>query len=128
MFCMDTHAIYWRRIGSKKLSGPAGQIFDDGVNGNALLIVPHIVVAELFYLLEKHGRIGLFAQLLGDLQHLHYYRLEPLALADLAALSSIPEIPEMHDRLIALAAKRLDIPVVTKDKAMHACSQIRCIW
>ena len=29
MFCMDTHAVYWRRIGSKKLSGPAGQIFDD---------------------------------------------------------------------------------------------------
>ena len=127
-FCLDTHAIYWRRIASPKLSAAAAQVYQDGVNGKAILIVPYLVVAELFYLLQKHGQPALFAPMLADFQTLPYYRLEPLTLADLAGLDSIPEIPEMHDRLIALAAKRLGAVMVTKDATIHACSQVKCLW
>ena len=128
LFCMDTHAIYWRRTASPKLSAAAAQVFDDGVQGKAILIVPYVVVAELFYLLQKFGEVGLYAPLLTDFQTLPYYRLEPLALADLAALDSMPEIPEMHDRLIALAAKRLGATIVTKDSIIQACQQVKCLW
>jgi PIN domain nuclease of toxin-antitoxin system len=88
LFCLDTHAIYWRRIASPKLSAAADQVFEDGVQGKAILIVPYVVVAELFYLLQKHGQVNLFAPLLADLQTLPYYHLEPLALSDLASLNS----------------------------------------
>jgi len=54
--------------------------------------------------------------------------LEPLALSDLGALGSIPEIPEMHDRLLALAAKRLGAAIVTKDKTIQASPQVKCLW
>lgn len=128
LFCIDTHAIYWRRTASPKLSAAAAKVFDDGVQGRATLIVPYIVVAELFYLLEKYNQVALFAPLLADFQVLPYYRLEPLALSDLAALDSVPEIPEMHDRLIALAAKRLDATIVTKDSIIQACQQVKCLW
>lgn len=128
LFCVDTHAIYWRRIASTKLSATAEQIFDDAVQGKAILIVPYVVVAELFYLLQKYGQPALFPPLLADLQALPYYRLEPLTLADLAALDSMPEIPEMHDRLIALAAKRIAATIVTKDKMIHVSPQVKCVW
>ena len=107
LFCLDTHAVYWRRTASPRLSAAAAQVFEDAIHGNAILIVPYVVVAELFYVLQKYGQVGLYAPLLGDFQTFPYYRLEPLTLADLMALDSVPEIPEMHDRLIALAAKRL---------------------
>src|SRR5690349_16116641 len=110
LFCMDTHAIYWHRIASPRLGVLAAQVFADGVLGKAILVVPYIVVAELFYLLEKRRQLGLFPQLLGDLQTFPYYRLEPLTIADLASLHMIPEL---HDRFIALAAKRLSATIVT---------------
>ncbi|MGH7139039.1 MAG: hypothetical protein ACREHD_25110, partial [Pirellulales bacterium] len=82
----------------------------------------------LFYLLRKNSQVGLYAPLLADFQTLPYYRLEPLALSDLAALDSVAEIPEMHDRLIALAAKRLGATIVTKDSIIQACQQVNCLW
>ena len=106
----------------------AAQVFDDGVHGKAVLIVSHVVVAELFYLLQKHGQSGLFAPLLADLQTIPYYGLEPITLADLAALDSVPEIPEMHDRLIVLAAKRLGARIVTKDRTIQASPQVKWTW
>ncbi len=98
------------------------------MDGKAILIVPYLVVAELFYLLQKHAQPAFFAPMLADLQTLPYYRLEPLTLADLAGLDSIPEIPEMHDPLIALAATRLGAVMVTKDATIHACPQVKCLW
>ena len=128
LFCLDTHAVYWHRTASPRLSNTAGQVFEDGVHGKAILIVPHVVVAELFYLLQKHGQAGLYAPLLADLRSFPYYRLEPLTLADLSALDSVPEIPEMHDRLIVLAAKRLGARIVTKDKTIQASPQVKWTW
>lgn len=128
VFCVDTHAIYWRRTASPKLSARAAQVFDDAVQGKATLVVSFIVVAELFYLLQKRGESSLFAPLLADFQTFPYYRLEPLTLSDLAALDSMPEIPEMHDRLLALAAKRLDATIVTKDSTIQASPQVKWLW
>jgi len=126
--CLDTHAVYWRRIASPKLSAAATQVFEDGIQGKAILIVHYVVVAELYYLLQKQGQVDLFTPMLADFQTFPYYRLEPLTLADLAALDSIPEIPEMHDRLIVIAAKRLGATIVTKDKTIQACPQVNCLW
>jgi hypothetical protein len=50
-YLMDTHALYWRRMGSPKLSKPAAGTFQEGIAGNATLIVHHVAVAELFYIL-----------------------------------------------------------------------------
>ena len=53
-FFMDTHALYWRRVGSPRLSRAATQVFDDGIAGKAILLVHHVAIAELFYTLQKH--------------------------------------------------------------------------
>ncbi len=128
VFCMDTHSIYWRRIGSSRLSAAADQVFEDAIQDKAILVIPYVVVAELFYLLQKHGQSALFGPLLADFQNFPYYRLEPLTFSDLVALDTLPEIPEMHDRLIALAGKRLGATIVTKDEHLRASQQLTCLW
>ncbi len=40
----------------------------------------------------------------------------------------LKDIPELHDRIIAATAKRLDIPVMTKDKILHSVPYIKAIW
>lgn len=128
LYCLDTHAVYWQRIESPKLSATAARVFDDAIEGKAILVVSYVVVAELFYLLQKHGAVDCFGALLEDLRSYPYYRLEPVALADLSLLDSMAEVTEMHDRLIALMAKRLSATIVTKDRNLRACTLVRCIW
>lgn len=128
LFCLDTHAVYWRRIASPKLSTAAARVYQNAIDGKAILIVHCVVIAELFYLLTKYGQPALFAPLIADLKSLPYYRIEPLTLPDLEALDSLPEIPEMHDRLLALAAKRLGATLLTKDASIQASPQVKCRW
>jgi len=128
LFCLDTHAVYWHRIASPKLSDAAAQVYQDAIDGKASLIVHYVVIAELFYLLTKYGQPGLFAPLVADLKSLPYYQIEPLTLSDLEALDSLAEIPEMHDRLLALAAKRLGATLVTKDPLIQASPNVKCLW
>lgn len=56
------------------------------------------------------------------------YRLDSLTWDDILQLPAFPEVPEMHDRLIAIAAKRLDATALTRDASLHGCPQIRCLW
>ena len=59
-YLLDTHALYWHLSIPEKLSVAAKQAIADGEQGNALLIVSHIVLAELFFLLKKLGHDAQF--------------------------------------------------------------------
>ncbi|MGP0070196.1 MAG: PIN domain-containing protein [Isosphaeraceae bacterium] len=128
LYLMDTHALYWRRLGSPKLSRIAAATFHEGIAGKAVLIVHHVAIAELFYILQKQNQIPLFAPMLQDYQTFPYDRIEPIELIDLERLGDVPEIPEMHDRLLAVAAKRLGATIVTRDPVIQASTQVRSLW
>ena len=46
----------------------------------------------------------------------------------LAQLPQWAEIPEMHDRLIAIAASRLNAVMLSKDAVLQACPRVKCVW
>ena len=46
LFCLDTHAVYWRRTAIPRLSAAAAQVFEDAIHGHAILIVPYIDFLE----------------------------------------------------------------------------------
>jgi len=128
LYLMDAHALYWRRLGSPKLSEPAAGVFQEGIAGKAVLIVHHVAIAEVFYVLQKHNQIPLFAPMLRDFPTFPYYRIEPIDLIDLENLGSMPEIPEMHDRLLAIATNRLDATIVTRDPIIQASPHVKWLW
>ena len=39
-----------------------------------------------------------------------------------------PEIPEMHERLIAAESVALDAPVVTRDEILADSPQVETVW
>jgi hypothetical protein len=53
---VDTRARLWYSIASPRLGSNAKAAFDEAAAGNAILIIPAIVLAQLFYLNEKLGR------------------------------------------------------------------------
>ena len=55
-YLADTHAVYWYLINSPLLGANASQVFDEADNGNAVIYIPVIVLAELYYLNQKQGQ------------------------------------------------------------------------
>ena len=127
-FVVDTHALWWYLRSPLRLTIAASAVFRLAETGNATIIVPAIAVAEFYFLSAKLGQPIPPSDLLAALDAVGGVELSDLGRAQLERLDSFPEIPEMHDRLIAAEAAALDAPVVTRDETLTASVQIETVW
>ncbi len=127
-FVVDTHALWWYLRSPERLTIAASAVFRLAETGNATIIVPAIAVAEFYFLSAKLGQPIPPSDLLAALDAVGGIELSDLGRAQLERLDSFPEIPEMHDRLIAAEAAALDAPVVTRDETLTASVQIETVW
>ena len=127
-FVVDTHALWWYLRSPERLTTAASAVFRLAETGNATIIVPAIAVAEFYFLSAKLGQPIPPSDLLAALDAVGGIELSDLGRAQLERLDRFPEIPEMHDRLIAAEAAALDAPVVTRDETLTASVQIETLW
>ena len=127
-FVVDTHALWWYLRSPERLTAAAAAVFRLAETGNATIIVPAIAVAEFYFLSAKLGQPIPPSDLLAALDAVGGIELSDLGRAQLERLDRFPEIPEMHDRLIAAEAAALDAPVVTRDETLTASVQIETVW
>ncbi len=85
-------------------------------------------MAEFYFLSAKLGQPISPSDLLATLDSVSGIEISDLGRAQLEKLDRFPEIPEMHDRLIAAEAVALDAPVVTRDDTLTASRQIETVW
>jgi PIN domain nuclease of toxin-antitoxin system len=127
-FVADTHTIYWYLRHSDRLPASIQAVFKLVETGNALLVVPAIVVAEFYYLSVKLGLDFSPSDLYERLDGLEGVYFSDLGRTQLERLSVITDIPEMHDRLIAAEAIALDAPLLTRDQALAQSQHVTTIW
>ena len=127
-FVADTHALWWYFRSPERLSVAASAVFRLAETGNATVVVPAIVVAEFYYLSVKLGRPLGASALLETLDSVGGIGLSDLGRAQLGRLDRFPEIPEMHDRLIAAEADALGAAVVTRDEALATSERVPTVW
>ena len=127
-FVADTHALWWYFQSPERLSAAASVVFQLAETGNATVVVPAIVVAEFHHLSAKLGSPLEPSALLAALESVSGIELSELGRAQLERLDRFPEIPEMHDRLIAVEADALGAPVVTRDEALAASDRVATVW
>ena len=127
-FVVDTHVLWWYLRAPERLTTAVSAIFRLAETGNATIVVPAIVVAEFYFLSNKLGHPVPPAALLEALDAVGGVELSELGRAQLMKLDRFPEIPEMHDRLIAAEAASLDAPVVTRDAALSISPQVETVW
>ena len=127
-FVADTHALWWYLRSPKRLTAAASAVFRLAETGNATIVVPAITVAEFYFLSVKLGQPFAPSDLLSALDSVSGIELSDLGRAQLARLDAFPEIPEMHDRLIAAESMALGVPVVTRDGTLLASPRVETVW
>ena len=127
-YVIDTHVLWWYLELPRRLSTAAAAIFRLAEVGGAVLVIPAIAIAETYFLSVKVGRPLPPAALLDALSHVSSVELPDLGQDQLALLARLPEIPEMHDRLIAAEALTQGAPLVTRDALLTASPQVETVW
>lgn len=130
-YVADTHALIWYLEDSAKLGREAGAAFDACDRGELTIFVPTICLIELIYLQEK-GRIPRdLKKILDDHLAMGLTNFVPADLTRhvVTALESIPrdDVPDLPDRIIAATAKALDLPLISRDRALQN-SGLPVIW
>ncbi len=127
-FVADTHTLWWYLRSPELLSLDASSIFSLAERGRAIIFVPAIVIAELYFLSVKLGEAVPPAELMDLLDSMPGIEMVQLGRTQLERLDMFPEIRDIHDRLIAAEAAALNVPLVTKDAELLASSQVETIW
>lgn len=107
---VDTHALIWHLEENKRL-GPAAR--DILLSGESRLIIPVIVLCELYYYLKKRGSAGRYPVIYQRIRSDSRVTIDVLE-PDMILL--IPPDLEMHDGIIvACALKRQGVVLLSKD-------------
>ena len=110
------------------LGANASQAFNEADQGNALIYIPAIVMAELYYLNFKKGSPLNFTAEYQRLSQSTQFIMLPFMPEDILEFDSNSSVPEMHDRMIAGVAKRLGIPCLTLDKEIIGSGLVQTVW
>jgi PIN domain nuclease of toxin-antitoxin system len=127
-YMTDTHSFFWYLTNSSRLGPNASIAFDEADNGMALIYVPAIVLAELYYLNEKFDRPVDFATEYARLSKNSQFVLLPFMPEEVLDFDTDRTVAEMHDRMVVGAARRLGVPCVTKDAEIAASGLVAIVW
>jgi len=127
-YVADTHTLYWYLLNSPKLGANASKALEEADNGLALIYLPAIVLAELYYMNKKYGRPLDFALAVAELQRGSQFVLLPFNPADTLDFDAHAAVPEMHDRMIAGVSSRLGMPCLTCDKQIAGSGLVSTVW
>jgi predicted nucleic acid-binding protein len=110
----------------------ASKAFAEAEDGNAVILVPEVVVGELLYIALK-GRLKvtdpkfLAMELVDKLESSSMLRQVGMSIEAWRSLLDSP-VPELHDRMIhAIAMVRGAKAIITNDPEL-AASGFSCIW
>lgn len=127
-YVADTHALYWYFINSPQLSKRASAVFDEADNGQALIYIPAIAVAELYYLNKKYGFPLAIPAIIAHLRQSAQFELLPFEAVDVLEFDAHAAVPEMHDRIITGVAARLNVPCLTCDGQIVKSQLVNVVW
>ncbi|MBI3923023.1 MAG: PIN domain-containing protein [Armatimonadetes bacterium] len=126
-FVADTIAVVLR-LEKRKMGPTAQSIFASAEAGDATIFIPGLVFAEVLYLSEKR-RISISLTDVAD----YLIRFPPcteipLSFDIVQCASTITDVPELHDRLIAATARKLNVALITNDAALQSSAFVNTVW
>jgi PIN domain nuclease of toxin-antitoxin system len=126
----DTHPLIFHAAGTGVLGKRAAQLYEAAERQQALIYVPAGVVWEVS-LLARAGRFNLrrpLGEFFADLFSNPSYQPLDLTPDDVYEADALRFNRDPFDALIVAAARRLDLPLVTRDGDIRASGAVKVIW
>jgi predicted nucleic acid-binding protein len=127
-YVVDTNALIWYLTADSQLTPAARAIFDAAERGETRLILPAIVIAELYYLNRKRGLYPKFRDLYDRVVSKPYFRIIPFEHEAVLDFDNNVAVPEMHDRMIVGLARHLNASLITSDRLITASGLVTIVW
>ncbi|EKD82103.1 MAG: hypothetical protein ACD_39C01486G0008 [uncultured bacterium] len=127
-YVADTHALIWWFTDSQRIGAKAADIFARCENGECVIFIPSIVIAEALSIFDKKRVSFDFKKLFKKIHESDNFVIIPLDYSVLQKMVSLKDIPELHDKIIASTAKFLNLPLITKDEILQNYQGIKTIW
>ena len=128
LYVVDTHALIWYLLGDKNLSQRALALFRAAERGETRLILPVIVLAELYFANEKFKWFANFRAVYEDILSRRFFRFLPFDHHHILDFERDSNVLEMHDRIIIGVAQRLRAPLITSDALIARANIVRIEW
>ncbi len=130
-YVTDTHLILWYMIGDKRLSQSARQAFHQIDAKQARLVIPAVVLSEMFMVIEKQ-RLPIpppsFLTIVQRLPRIENILLSSLTYEIVVHSSALTAIPDIFDRLIVAESHRLNVPLNTGDTVITQSQLVKVVW
>ncbi len=128
VYVTDTNALFWYLSDATRLSAAADAVFRLAAAGQAHILVPAIVLAEILSLTRTVGHPIPAATLIENINQSTEFILSPLGAEQLIGMEAVDSGLRIHDRLIAAEALAHQAPVITGDPALWQTEAIEAIW
>ena len=115
-YVADTHAFLWYLIDSPKLSKKARAIFDLSTQGQAIIIIPAIVLLESIDVVDKKKVDLEFEKILFKLTQASNFVISEIDLGLILEVNKTKGFKDLHDRVIVATARVFDAPLISRDK------------
>ena len=106
----------------------AAQIFKQCEEGETVVFVPSIVIAEALSIFDKKRVAFDFRKLLTKITASENYVIVSLDISILKKMIDLKDISELHDKIIVSTTKYLNLPLITKDSVLQKLSHIKTAW
>jgi len=111
-----------------KLPSEADEAFKEAEEGRAVLYLPTIAAAELYYLFERKGWIKQLSKLKAEMRKhttFTYYSFS----VDVLNLFEETKAREILDKIIISTAKLVKAQaLITKDKELNMLGEVKTLW
>jgi PIN domain nuclease of toxin-antitoxin system len=128
LYVADTHALFWYFTASPLLGPQANAAFDEAKNGRALIYIPAIVLAELYFLNEKQQRPIDYSATFALITQSAQFVLLPFEPIDTLDFDKDKAVTDIHDRMIIGVARRLNATLLTRDLQVTNSGLVATTW
>ncbi len=128
MYVADAHALGWYFTDDRRLGQEAGGVFERSEKGGYPILVPTIVLAELFHISRKKRIAMDFADLLRMVEERGNFAVTELDLPTIIKLPETHPLTELHDQIIVATALLYEAKVLTKNGPIRDCGLVETVW
>ena len=128
LYVTDTHSLLWHLYDLPRLTPTAQAAFSAVENGEAILLIPAIVLAEIVFTVERRRHDIDVGEILDRIAVADNYWVLPFDLLAARRLLNVTAISEMHDRMIVCEALAHQAPLITREEEIRNSGIVQTVW